>query len=82
MVNCKKLGFYTFRICKTGKGIKKNQFSWFNLTSLGRDTGVEPVHVRFTAGCVHRFTNRATARIIYSVNGSTSTLFCSNSNQF
>lgn len=49
---------------------------------MGRDTGVEPVHVRFTAGCVHRFTNRATARIIYSVNGSTSTLFCSNSNQF
>ena len=28
---------------------------------MGRDTGVEPVHVRFTAECVHRFTNRATA---------------------
>ena len=26
---------------------------------MGRDTGVEPVHVRFTAECVHRFTNRA-----------------------
>ena len=30
-------------------------------SELGRDTGVEPVHVRFTAGCVHRFTNHATA---------------------
>ena len=27
---------------------------------LGRNTGVEPVHDRFTAGCVHRFTNCAT----------------------
>ena len=27
---------------------------------MGRDTGVEPVHARFTAECVHRFTNRAT----------------------
>ncbi len=26
---------------------------------MGRNTGVEPVHDRFTAGCVHRFTNCA-----------------------
>ena len=30
------------------------------LAFLGRNTGVEPVHDRFTAGCVHRFTNCAT----------------------
>ena len=30
------------------------------LLKLGRNTGVEPVHDRFTAGCVHRFTNCAT----------------------
>ena len=33
---------------------------------MGRNTGVEPVHVRFTAECVHRFTNCATARLIYA----------------
>lgn len=32
-----------------------------SFTILGRNTGVEPVHVRFTAECVHRFTNCATA---------------------
>ena len=34
---------------------------WSYIIMMGRDTGVEPVHVRFTAECVHRFTNRATA---------------------
>ena len=33
--------------------------AWFYLAMLGRNTGVEPVHARFTAGCVHRFTNCA-----------------------
>ena len=32
---------------------------------MGRDMGVEPIHVRFTAGCVHRFTNRASGNTIY-----------------
>ncbi len=33
--------------------------------SMGRHMGVEPIHARFTAECVHRFTNGAAAGIYY-----------------
>ena len=36
--------------------------------TLGRNMGVEPTRHRFTAGCVNRFTNCASAIIIYALN--------------
>ena len=32
-----------------------------NSSKMGRHMGVEPIHARFTAECVHRFTNGAAA---------------------
>ena len=48
---------------------------------MGRNTGVEPVHVRFTAECVHRFTNCAVPKY-YSIQKGTSQKETSNTPTF
>ena len=51
--------FINFRMYKNKKTPIVFSY-WCQFLKVGRDTGVEPVHARFTAECVHRFTNRAT----------------------